>query len=271
MKRSALFLLTTVIAVMSVAAAQNSTSTTRPPTPVFGFGFGPAGSAISPKPHAPFSAVLTQHTEQILSDGTTITRDNQEIVMRDSMGRIYRGREIKLPEGTHGEPHLLFTICDPVEHVQYVCSSIPKHCRKMGYRDPSSLRRPTRTASGNHPDITVEDLGTANISGVDVQGERITRIIPEGRVGNDRPITSTQETWHSKELEVDVEVKRTDPRAGTRTNTITDLNLGEPDAVYFQVPEGYKVQQGGIPSGGMSPLVTESDNSYPAGTMPPHQ
>jgi len=70
------------------------------------------------------------------------------------------------------------------------------------------------------------------------------RVIPEGMVGNDRAFTTVRELWHSKELDVDVQVKRTDPRWGTRTATMTEINLGEPDASFFQIPEGYRVEKG---------------------------
>jgi|SRR5579871_5445325 len=269
MKRLPWVLSTVTIAFATIvpASPQTAASTTGPPTPVSGFGFGPAGNAIAPVAHAPFSAVLVQQSEQTLSDGTTISREFRETVVRDSMGRIYRGRELRPPGARSSEPHLLFTITDPVEHVQFVCNSVPKHCRKMEYRSPPNKRRPVYPA--RQKDIVVEDLGTSNIDGVEAQGQRITRTIPEGQVGNDRPFTTTEERWHSNDLDIDVEVKRSDPRAGTRTNTLTDLKLGEPDEALFRVPENYKIDVGGLSAGALSPLQTESDNSYPAGTMPP--
>jgi hypothetical protein len=36
---------------------------------------------------------------------------------------------------------------------------------------------------------------------------------------------------------------REDPRTGTRTTEVTDLDRGEPDASVFQVPEGYTVKE----------------------------
>jgi hypothetical protein len=52
------------------------------------FGFGPGGSSISSKPNAPFSAIAIERFKQTLNDGTNISRENQETVMRDSAGEF---------------------------------------------------------------------------------------------------------------------------------------------------------------------------------------
>jgi len=221
------------------------------------FGFGPAGTIISAKPHAPFSALLVDQIEEALSDGTNITRNNEEVVMRDGMGRIYRSRKIELLGASerNASSRMMVTITDPVLHVQYVCTPI-KVCRKMGYRPSPNMHGPMQgpgpapvpgRVSEKDRNVTVEDLGTSTISGVEVVGERVTRMIPEGMVGNDRPFASVEERWHSERLDVDVQVKRSDPRAGSHTTTITEVNFGEPDPSYFQIPEGYRVEEGSMP------------------------
>jgi len=225
------------------------------------FGFGPAGTIISPKPQAPFSALLVEQMEEALSDGVHINRENEEVVMRDSMGRIYRARTIKVVSSggnaspravpsagssavPSAVPRMIVTITDPVEHVQYICTPT-KVCRKMEYRLPPNLRGLRRGLdTSKDRNVTVEDLGTQNIGGVEVEGKRVTRVIPEGMVGNDRAFTTIEELWHSKELDVDVQVKRIDPRTGTHTTTMTEVNLSEPDASYFQIPEGDRIVEG---------------------------
>jgi hypothetical protein len=274
MRHRTLFLLTAAMALTIAPAATSQTATLATgPTPhsVTALGFGPAGTMISTKPNAPFSAVLVVHMEQTLNDGTHIARDNEELVIRDGLGRIYRARKIKRPGAKEPEPWVLLTITDPVHHVQYSCSPI-KVCSKMEYRLPPNIRRLGGPGLGTQRNPSAEDLGASNISGVEVEGKRVTWVIPEGAAGNDRPITSTEETWHSKELDVDVQVKRDDPRAGTRTTTLTELSLGEPDPNYFQIPEGYRIQVSRLPSAqALSPLPEESGSTFPAGTLPPHQ
>jgi hypothetical protein len=66
--------------------------------------------------------------------------------------------------------------------------------------------------------------------------------IPEGAEGNDRPITTVTETWRSPELDIIVLSVNEDPRTGTRTSEVTDLDHAEPNPSVFQVPEGYTVK-----------------------------
>jgi hypothetical protein len=142
-------------------------------------------------------------------------------------------------------------------------------CSQMGYRLRASTPRPGGPELGTNRNLTTEDLGTSTISGVTVEGKRVTRVIPEGWVGNDRAFTSTEEVWHSTELDVDVQVIRADPRVGTRTTTMTELSLNEPDPGYFQVPEGYRVTRRMSNVQPLTPLPEESGATFPAGMMPP--
>lgn len=269
MKR--LLVLLAVGAIVMAGAASAQTASLQRGTlreEVQTLGFGPAGTLVSPKAHAPFSAVLIERTDDALADGTNINRENQEVVMRDDAGRIYRARTIKLvgaaeqdvrpragssaasSAGSSAVSRTMITITDPVKRVQYVCTPV-KVCRKMGYRQWPNGRGPQ---PGPYPpmdlkrdrSVAVEELGTATLSGLEVEGKRLTRTIPQGMVGNDRAFTTVEEKWYSKELDVNVEVKRSDPRWGTRTATMTEVNLGEPDPGYFQIPEGYRVEESRI-------------------------
>ena len=254
MKR--LSLLVTVLFASGTTAlvfAQNASS--RPVSTghsVASFGFGPAGSTISEKLNAPFSAVAVERFEQTLNDGTNISRENRETVMRDSAGRVYRGRELKRSGNGERDPVVIFTITDPVKHIQFHCIAFHKHCTEAEYRYP---RRFTQFAQPKHlPDVAIDELGDSNIGGVQVAGQRITRVVREGSAGNDRPFDTTEEIWHSKELDVDVEVKRTDPRFGVRETTLTEVRLAEQDSTFFQVPDGYQVSQLVQPKGAIAPL-----------------
>lgn len=242
------------VAILSTAVAGVGAQTAGPPRRIVprgaaqAFGFGPAGTIISAKAGAPFSAVLVEEMQNTLSDGTNIDRKIEEVVMRDSAGRLYRARTIKkVGSGeSRATSRMMVTISDPVLHVQYVCPPI-RICRKMGYRIWPKGRGPQRGPflPPLHGDRNVkeEDLGTSGISGVTVVGKRMIRVIPEGMAGNDRPFETVQEVWHSDELDVDVQVKQIDPRYGTRTTTMTEINQGEPDPSYFQIPQGYRVEK----------------------------
>jgi hypothetical protein len=244
-------LLVFVFASIALTAAAQSQSTAPEsaahPVPVVSFGFGPAANMISSIKNAPFSGVVTSQLDRALDDGTHINRENQEVVMRDSQGRVYRERTIR---STGASPHdiQLITLLDPSQHVQYLCTPL-KICRTIRYRDPSGLRHPPGFDSRKDPNVTVEDLGTAEMNGIEVDGKRVTRTIPEETVGNDRPFTSVDESWHSKQLDINIQVKRTDPRMGTHTVTMTNIIAGEPDAKYFEIPEGYRIEpMGAMPT-----------------------
>jgi hypothetical protein len=256
---SCVSLLAISVTAQTVPAGQSGTSPQRLP-PVapsaftsLGFGYGPGGTLISAKKNAPFSAAVTSQVEQLLSDGTTIRRENQETVMRDSTGRIYRERALSMRPYAENDSSRMINIIDTVQHVQYVCSTLRKVCTKMTYRTPPKFHRAS-LSDPKRPDMSVEDLGPSEISGVEVEGQRITRTLPEGMLGNDRPITTTEETWYSKALDVNVQMKHNDPRMGMRTTTMTTVNPSEPDPKYFQIPEGYRVEERKF-ANGMVPAV----------------
>lgn len=100
-----------------------------------------------------------------------------------------------------------------------------------------------KMATESNPDkVTHEDLGQQSIEGLLVTGKRTTTVIPMGKIGNDRPITVTDEVWTTPELGIIVKQIDNDPRTGERTMELTGVTKAEPDKALFQVPPGYKVQ-----------------------------
>lgn len=89
-----------------------------------------------------------------------------------------------------------------------------------------------------------EDLGEQNIEGVSAHGTRTITTIPAGAIGNERPIEMVYEKWFSKELQMVVYSKNTDPRFGEQTYRLTNINRTEPDPSLFQPPAGYKITRG---------------------------
>ena len=91
-----------------------------------------------------------------------------------------------------------------------------------------------------------EDLGTQTIARVSAQGTRYTRTIPAGQIGNEKPIVIVSEHWYSTDLQMVVMSKRSDPRFGETTYTLTNIQRTEPAASLFTVPADYTVTQGGM-------------------------
>lgn len=88
---------------------------------------------------------------------------------------------------------------------------------------------------------TRESLGMQAIEGVEVEGSRVTKTIPTGAIGNDRPIAIIQENWYSPELQLDVMSRKSDPRTGETTFRLSGIRRSEPAADLFQVPAGYRI------------------------------
>jgi hypothetical protein len=85
-----------------------------------------------------------------------------------------------------------------------------------------------------------EDLGTRDFEGVSAAGTRRVTTIPAGAIGNERPIEIVYERWYSKELELVVYSKHSDPRMGEQIYRLTNINRSEPDPSLFTIPQGYR-------------------------------
>jgi hypothetical protein len=89
-----------------------------------------------------------------------------------------------------------------------------------------------------------ESLGTQVVEGVAAEGTRTTITIPAGQIGNEQPIEIVNERWYSNELQAVVKTVSSDPRTGTTTYRLTNIQRSEPSGTLFQVPSDYTVQEG---------------------------
>jgi hypothetical protein len=206
---------------------------------------------------APFSATATSDTTQTLQDGNTIHRTTKSNLYRDSEGRVRR--EITFsgfgPLQAPGKPRTMIMINDPVAGAHYMLNPDDKVAHKMlahGSKDGAGpgkmfkdkgqgrLRRQQDAAN-----ISTDSLGTKIINGVNAEGTRVTHTIPAGQIGNDQPIRMVFERWYSPDLQMVIQSTRTDPRFGTTTYTVTNIQRNEPAAAMFSVPSDYTVKEGG--------------------------
>jgi hypothetical protein len=102
---------------------------------------------------------------------------------------------------------------------------------------------PLEANGPNPPDVKTESLGTKTIEGITATGTKTTSIIPSGTIGNDKELVISRETWYSPDLRLVIQSTQTDPRFGTTTYTLTNIQRSEPDPTLFQVPAGYKVEK----------------------------
>src|SRR5580692_1593958 len=95
-----------------------------------------------------------------------------------------------------------------------------------------------------------ESLGTQTINVLVAEGTRTTHTIPAGQIGNEKALQVVSERWYSADLQIVLKSTRTDPRFGTTTYTVTNVQRTEPSASLFAVPTGYSIQSGGRGPGG---------------------
>jgi len=211
---------------------------------------------------APFSASAATETTQTLQDGTAIHRTTSSTLYRDSLGRSRS--EVTLsgfgPLQATGKTHTMITIADPVAGAHYMLDADRKVAHQMSFRghgggkgtpspEAAQAFQQKMEARLQHDEasgaVKKESLGTQVIGGVSAEGTRITRTIAVGQIGNDKAIQIVFERWYSPDLQVVVKSTRTDPRFGTTTYTLTNIQRAEPSASLFTVPADYTVQQGG--------------------------
>lgn len=226
-------------------------------------GRGPGMRDDRPVTGAPYAAARVSTEQQTLANGTVISRQEQSLIYRDGQGRMRT--EITPEAGTqragsqrtgsrNSAPRI--TITDPVAGVFRELdvqnkTSIETPMPRRGNPRANQTPRPNPSPRANppsDPNLKEESLGTQFMNGVNATGRRITRTIPAGTIGNSQTIQTVEERWVSEDLKVPVMVRFTDPRSGTRTETLNVTSRAEPDPTLFQAPVGFTVktrQQGG--------------------------
>lgn len=269
--RSALFLVLILLCSVSAGAQTGviSGTITSPggvaAGPGFSCGFvaGPVFPSGVAEGSAPYSAVREISHQQTLNDGTHISETTiSEKIYRDAQGRTRTERPIcRTEQGTQEPDALDIQIRDPVAGYAYVLD-VQNHIayryvlrvRELPSRvalgtDKATVSTLASPAVGSPPAPPVgritrngeESLGTQTMEGVLVEGTRTTRTIPEGQVGNDRPLVTTYENWRAPDLKLTILTKISDPRSGERTIRLTNLDTTEPMPALFEPPADYKV------------------------------
>ena len=202
---------------------------------------------------APFSAEATTELIQELRDGNRIEQRSTVSIARDSTGRTRREQSLPPIGPVVLDPEVrMITISDPRQQTLYLID--PQRRTVSPSTVPTGPPRPPGDRSGRAlpapPQISSEALGNRQILGLRAEGTRQTMTIPAGVFGNIGPIQVVTERWHSPELKIVLESRRSDPRMGDVTYRVTQLLRGEPDAALFEIPSGYTtVDRPGRPFG----------------------
>lgn len=243
----------------------------------FGSGLRVEGETVK---GAPYIAEAVNETVQTLGDGNRIRRETRSKIFRDAEGRTRREETIGgLGPWGGGKSKEVIFINDIVSGDNWMLLPEEQTARKMnsvhttnisehtGDHDEldidvtvdsvdehverhdkihKQIRIVTRRTEGkrDQPEPSTEDLGERMIEGVKAQGTRITSTIPAGAIGNDLPLVTTIERWHSSALEIDVLVEHNDPRMGKVTYRLTGLQRVDPSPSLFAPPAGYEIVEG---------------------------
>ena len=210
-----------------------------------GMGPGFGGRTVT---GAPFSATITTTHTPSAGGGNGVANNSSGSIARDSQGRTRRDMQLPAigPLAAQGAPPHMIFIDDPVTHTNYALNVDKKTGKQFSMQvdgaPPPGMGRRGNGGGGRGfggkqpPNVSSQSLGTKVVNGVNANGTLITRDTPNG--------PSTVERWYSPDLQTLVSETRTDPRFGTTTFQLTNINRGEPDASLFAVPSDYSITQG---------------------------
>lgn len=201
--------------------------------------------AVTPKSGVPFRATVVTSWTRVLEDGTHITVKNHRTVARDSTGRIFQERRSFSPNGDTQETRLsALEYVDPRMHELYKCDPMYRTCL-VSHFDPPPENNATEAASVTLPNgagtIKRESLGEQWMQGISVMGSREITTINPGPNGYKQPEPTIKEFWYSAYLDLNLVVKRFEPRGGAEDFTVTNLTVGEPNPELFTPPADYKI------------------------------
>jgi hypothetical protein len=202
-------------------------------------------------PNAPFSLTLSAEWIRPMANGGTFTTVNSRPIKRDSKGRIYQERWLMTPKGSGIVSRMSWIqIADPTAKTLYQCNARTKICDLVGLSDNVTLRiDPSKFTSGEMKDRegvvkgkrVHEDLGETYAAGVRVHEYRDTTTLNPGALGNDLPMVSTRQYRFSQELGFNLYSVVEAPQLGKQLFTVTEISTAEPEARWFEPPEGYQV------------------------------
>ncbi len=219
------------------------------PAPVLSNGGLIHSLVAAPVAGQPFSAVQVTRTKRTLADGTTVSHNGHHSVARDIEGRVRV--EHRLTKAQDGQPEMVLVfVTDPVAHTltTWVTGGMgPKTASVVKLpkdrTEKPSVARPVAAESNRpQPMVTTEDLGLDSVEGQTVTVSKTTTVVPQGRSGNDAPITKTHEVWTSPDLKLVLKEQWDDPRSGERTVSLEKLSRADPDPALFRAPAGYQVK-----------------------------
>lgn len=199
---------------------------------------------IAPVGGAPFLANVVTEWTRVLPDGSTQTNWNHRTVARDGAGRVFQERRSFAPDGDKQvTPISELDFEDPYQHEVTICRPSVRVCTVYQRVRPATAGLPNDgPLPGGTGTVKTEDLGRRTVGNLELVGSRQIVTLNAGVVGNQRSEPTVKEFWYSPYLKINVITKRFDPHASGIDNfEVKDIQLTEPDAKLFDLPDGYRV------------------------------
>lgn len=201
---------------------------------------GQADIFVTPVPNAPFSGVIQVERTAVRPDGSVRSFKTVQNIARDNQGRVRNEYRTLLSVSSTDTPQVTHIfLYDPQTR-----NSIILFPNQQTFTT-ATVNRPPATVPPGHgvpPNefTKEEDLGVRDVAGVMARGIREVQTIPAEKSGTGKEIVITDESWYSDDLRINVVIKHNDPRKGSVTMTVTQVDRNEPDPSLFVVPEGFK-------------------------------
>ena len=214
------------------------------------------GIFVTPIPNAPFSGTVRVERTDIQPNGNTLQLWSERKIARDNEGRIYNEFRPLVPTAMKTVPDAtVIHLYDPQNRMTEYLYPQHKTYRMMILNRPPSTDTPDDFASPSAAAAPPseftrrEDLGYRTIAGLQVHGVRVTQTLTGAESGTGQEVTVTNEYWYSEALRLNLATKHNDPRSGSVTMTVTQIDRGEPSAALFGVPADYTMAGQAKPSG----------------------
>ncbi len=140
----------------------------------------------------------------------------------------------------------MLMISDPVAGYVYLLDPLDQVAYRLAItveppipaKEVPTAQKPASTSGQTppgEPAISTESLGEKTMFGITVTGTLRTLTYPvDSRIGNDRPVTTTEEHWVSPQLGLIVSSHDADPSGRVNTFTRRGLRVAEPDPSLFK-------------------------------------
>ena len=192
---------------------------------------------VPPTPGRPFTgkSVVTWTSNDESSSHLAF----MSMLARDSSGKLYFESRRRMTASGEIQPRWNFILIDPKEETRTTCYVATKTCRINAFLRAVYAKSEAAEDAPRASIMESVSLGTSVIDALTVEGTRETTSVTAGAYGNSEALVITRELWHSPELDLDVVIKKADPRSGNFVRKIEIVSRNEPDPEYFTIPKDY--------------------------------